>query len=743
MRSEFNRFFLYAFMAIFLSACGSASVSVDNPVDGNVYTEIPAIELSFTKGIPDPFEVSLNGQDITSQFALTETGGSASAASIESFIVSGDNLLKVLQPELDTVTFNYDNVGPAVHVTNVVDGVTLVVTGYATDASGVVSVSANGSAITLDADNKFTANIAAADYIDFVAEDTVGYISSSNYADDSVVMEDSMAVRINSNGLDFLISEITTLLEGEAIGDMIPSGSLYNLDVFVAEFDIYVDGASLGGADVDLVVTGAGGNFNLLGDFTNINADFRVKIDWPWPIPNSTISGSGTIDRARFDGDVGVSANNGVVSVNLANLDLDLDKIRTDISSFPDWLLTPFYELFEGLFGNLFGGLIEDLVPDLIAGFLDTFLADLEITLGDSTIKPLVLAQSVTSPNAGVDIVLDSHITAVTTTGPKNIGSAFGSDAAIPAPTTTTPGGLEKDIGVIVSENTLNQALTAVTEAGLLNLSIGAQELPEIGGIDPDAGNIRINITPTSAPSIDLVSDLAAGLGKLTWNDFALEIESYDDTTGEWTLYVGVIMNVGVTADLGITDDNAIAFEVVGLPSVEVLDIDLGSFILSANVVNDLIEEYFPVVLPGILNSIAAIPLPSFGGYGLNLGDLWIADVNANFVALAGDLVTDAARAEATASRTFASVGGVQATGMFGLGTAVSSGDVVTIDVSGSEDGMAYRYSVDGAPFGLWKNRTEVNLYGLRAGDHEVTVCSRNAMMVVDTDCDVVTFTTE
>jgi len=59
MRSEFNRFFIYGFMAIFLSACGAATVSVDNPVDGNVYTEIPAIELSFTKGIPDPFEVSV------------------------------------------------------------------------------------------------------------------------------------------------------------------------------------------------------------------------------------------------------------------------------------------------------------------------------------------------------------------------------------------------------------------------------------------------------------------------------------------------------------------------------------------------------------------------------------------------------------------------------------------------------------------------------------------------------------
>ena len=598
MRPEFNRFFLYAFMAFLLSACGGANVSVDNPVDGNVYTEIPAIELSFTKGIPDPFEVSLNGQDITAQFTLSETGGTASAASIESFIVSGDNLLKVIQPELDTVSFNYDNVGPAVHVTSVVDGATLVVTGYASDASGIVSLSANGSAITLDADNNFTANIAAADYIDFVAEDSVGYISTSRYADDSVVMEDSMAVRVNSNGLDFLISEITTLLEGEAIGDMIPGGSLYNLDVFVAEFDIYVDGASLGSSDVDLAVTGSGGNFNLIGDFNNIEADFRVKIDWPWPIPNSNLSGVGTIDRAQFDGDVGVSANNGVVSVSLSNLDLDLDRIRTDISSFPDFLLTPFYELFEGLFGNLFGGLIEDLVPDLIAGFLDTFLADLEIDLGDSTIKPLILAQSITSPSAGVDIVLDSHITAVTTTGPKTIGSAFGSDAAIPAPTTTTPGGDEKDIGVIVSENTLNQALTAVTEAGLLNLSIGAQELPEIGGIDPDAGNIRFNFTPTSAPSIDLVSDLSAGLGRLTWNDFALEIESYNDTTGEWSLFVGVILNIGVTADLGITDDNAIAFEVVGLPSIEILDIDLTTFVLSANVANDLIKEYFPIVLP-------------------------------------------------------------------------------------------------------------------------------------------------
>ena len=125
-----------------------------------------------------------------------------------------------------------------------------------------------------------------------------------------------------------------------------------------------------------------------------------------------------------------------------------------------------------------------------------------------------------------------------------------------------------------------------------------------------------------------------------------------------------------------------------------------------------------------------------------HIGDLWVADSGANFVGPAGNLIRAEAKAAATASRTYASVGDVQAKGIFGLGASSVSGDVVTISVSGSEDGMAYRYSVNGAPFGLWKNRTEINLYGLRAGDHEVTVCSRNAMMVVDTDCDVVNVTT-
>ena len=220
MRSDISRFLMFAFMALFLTAC--KSVTVDNPVNGEVYTDIPDIQLSFPSGRPDPFEVSLNGQDITSVFSVTDAGASATAASIESYILSGENLLKVVKPDTSVVSFIYDISGPVVHVTSVTDGATLTVVGYAEDPSGVASLTANGSAVTLADDNSFTASITAASYIEFVAQDSLGFTSTQRYADESVVMEEAMALRINRNGLDFMVAEIETLLEGDDLNALIP-----------------------------------------------------------------------------------------------------------------------------------------------------------------------------------------------------------------------------------------------------------------------------------------------------------------------------------------------------------------------------------------------------------------------------------------------------------------------------------------------------------------------------------------
>ncbi|OUS26280.1 hypothetical protein A9Q99_18795 [Gammaproteobacteria bacterium 45_16_T64] len=741
MRSDISRLFMFAFLALFLTAC--KSVTVDNPVDGEIYTEVPDIQLSFPSGRPDPFEVSLNGADITAAFTVTDSGATAAAASISGSMVSGANSLKVVKPDTSVVTFTYDISGPVVHVTSVTDGATLVVVGYVEDPSGVASLSANGSVIVLDESNGFTANIAAANFIEFVAEDSLGYVSTQKYADESIVMEEAVAVRINRNGLDFMVTEVEEILEGEGLAALLPTDPILEQNFIVASAKVYALDATLGSADVAMNVTGSGGNFDMSGNFNDIWARYTINIDWPWPLPDSNIDGTLTLDSAAFTGDVNVDANNGEVIVAVNNLNLNLDAIRTDIENFPDWLLTPFYEIFEWLFEWILEGMLESLVPELVGGFLDTFTSDLELDLGGSIIKPAISPESFNSPNNGIDITLDSHIYALTSNGPKNVGSAFGSDATLPTPTSTTPAGDEKDVGMILSENAINQALMAATEAGVLSLSLGAADIPELGEVDTTAGNVRMRLIPTAAPTIDLVGELDAGLGTLAFNDFYIAFDSYNETTQEWSLFVGATMDVGATADLGITDNNSIALDLVGLPTINIRDIDDASTIaLSEALVNALLEEFMPIVLPVVLNSVGAIPLPSFAGYSFNVGDLWVADAQANFVALAGDLVKAEATAAATASRTFARVDGVQAKGIFGLGAAAVDSDVVTIDVAGSEDRMAYRYSVDGAPFGLWKNRTEINLYGLRAGEHEVTVCSRNAMMVVDGDCDTVNFTT-
>lgn len=738
MRLNYSRLFFTALLAIFLSAC--KTVTIEQPEEGAVLSSAPDIVLSFPKGAPDVLTVTLNGEDISSQFSTSDSGATATGANINSFLVDGENLLKVVKPNTPLRKFFFDKSGPKVHITSVSGNLTI--SGYAEDPSGVASVSANGTSISLGANNTFTVNIANANYVDFVATDNLGYTRTERYARPNVSMSNALGMRINRDGLDFLEAEIEALLVSDDFGDLVVGfNPIADDSILGSGYKIFANDATLDAASLALNVTGSNGNFGLSGSFHDIWADVSVEID-PLIGWDFTIDGDITLSRADFSATATIGASNGALTVDVNVSSLNLDRIRTDINNFPDWLLTPFLEAFEWLFEIILKGQIETIAEEKIIEFVDTFPGSLVLEINGGSMTPDISPESVTSPSNGVNVQLGAHLFAVSTHGPDQVGSRFVGTGALPTPTTTPPGGTEKNVGVVVSEDMINQALAAATEAGILNFTLSASDIPDLGGIDQGASDVRLRLVPVSSPVIDLVSSDAEGLGTLEFNDFYLAFEALPAGQSQWQLLLGTTLDISATADLGVTSENAIAVDVIGVPRINIRDIDdNSSLLLNEAFTQQLINEFTPIALPIILNAVGAIPLPSFEGYGLNVGGLWVFDSAGHFAGVAANLVKVITTASAAAPRTFADVEGGLARTVFA--SSVVEGDVVVIeassdDVSGGD--VSYRYSVDGRPFGLWKTNSQIKLYNQKAGDHSVTVCARSAELVEDPDCAVVAF---
>lgn len=751
MRIDVRRLLLVTLFAMFLSAC--KTVTVTNPVADRVYITAPDVQLSFPKGQPDVLKVTLNDRDITALLAVTSTGASATGTAIAPFLQDGDNFLRVTTPTTPTVKFVYDISGPMVHVTSVTEGSSLSVQGYVEDPSGVKSVTINGTALALGTGNSFSTTIANGSYVTFVSTDTNNKVRTQKFARPSANVTNSLSVRVNRNGLDFITDEVENVLESSALGKLLAGMNPMKHECILGScYDINVNDATLQTADLQLdIKTTADGTLGVSGTMTGIWADYAVVI-YPLIGWTSTIDGEATVDRANFTATAKVSVgSDSKVAVSISNLTLSLGTLSASVGILPSWLVSPFLNAFKGIVEWILAEQLKQIMPAKMAEMVDTFPASLLIDINGNQIKPSILPSSVTTPSNGLNIGLGARLYNVTTNGPKLVGSAWKDMGAAPAATNVSPTGVTKDIGIVLSSNMINQALAAATASGMLNISLTENDLPgiaDMSGVNA-TDNLRVRLIPASAPTLELVK-ATKGLATFRMHDLYLALDATVDATNALKLVMGATIDVEATADLGVTSDNALAIEFVGTPRIKIRSIDKAStLILSAALAQTFMDELTPKVLPVVMGMIGAVPLPSFEGYGISVGEMWVTDTNANYIGIVASMVKASTTASAPApttsayvqNSTVATTSGVKSAG---ASTAVQvSTDVVTVILDGynpSEGNLQYRYSLDGAFFSPWKERKNIKLYGLKAGLHTLMVCSRTALLVEDPACTSLSF---
>jgi hypothetical protein len=752
MRPDMFRLFYTVLLALFLTAC--KTVTVTNPEANKVYTAAPDVQLAFPKGKPDGLKVLMNESDITALLTVSDTGATATGATIASFLVDGDNFLRVASPSTPAVKFFFDKSGPTVHITKVTEGSSLAIQGYVEDPSGVKSVTVNGAALTLGTGNTFSTTVANGNFVTFVSTDNINQVRTQKFARPSVNMANSVSLRINRRGLDFLTAEVQSLLKSAALGRLIAGMNPLKSDSIplIGEYTISVNDARLGDAKLNLVVKSTGdGSFDVSGTITNFWAAyslwFKPYLGWA-----STVNGEVTVDTITFAGSAKAAISAGKVNLSLGTLTLNLGEIKANFGILPSWLVSPFINAFKFIVEWILTEQVKQILPSKLSELLDTFPSTLLVEINGSKIKPEIIPSAISSPGNGINLGLGARLLNVTSTGPRIVGSAFKDMGNAPTATTISPSGVEKDIGVVLTQNVINQALAAVTASGMLSISVTDQDIPGLGNLQGVAANqnVRVRLMPASAPTIELVKS-SNGLGTLRFHDLGIALDGTIDETNMLKLVLGAVIDVEATADLGVAaNGTAMAIEFAGTPRIKVRSVDpAGALNLPPELAQRLLDELTPKVLPVVMGLIGAIPLPSFEGYSLSVGDIWVTDASANYVGVVANLVKVATTASAPAPTTFATVKNSAISSKAGVKSAAASaavdvkGGVVTIALDGynpSEGSLQYRYSVDGAPFSPWKERNTLRLFGLSEGLHTVQICSRTALLVEDPSCTTVSF---
>jgi hypothetical protein len=173
---------------------------------------------------------------------------------------------------------------------------------------------------------------------------------------------------------------------------------------------------------------------------------------------------------------------------------------------------------------------------------------------------------------------------------------------------------------------------------------------------------------------------------------------------------------------------------------------------------NRLVDRFMPIILPEITDRLKAVPLPRIAGHSIHPRDFWITGSGKNNLALAGNLVRLADSAAAPAPRTMLAFSG-STQQMLRIGAEAKAGEDTTAEpelqisngnvlvrVSGqnpTSEPLEYRFRVDGGPWSVWKQRSQIPLQNLLGGTHRVDVCARTVMMKQEQGCPFVEFTTE
>ena len=747
-------------IALVLVVAACAKVDIQSPANDSVANTKPTdFVVTFSQGTPGQVDLYLNAVKVTEHFEVTDSGATASGTDLDEFIVSGRNIFRVTtEIQNKQVTFYYDTEGPEIHILTA-DRDAGTVSGYLDDPAGVVSVTLDGAPVELDDALGFETTFdGGLDLNTFVAEDTFGHVSDTTFAKNTYTTDTVMSARLNNAGFEFL----TTVLENEIekidflevvspITDKIEIPLLASLEV---------TSVKVGRPTINLIVR----DDEILDVHVNI-PNFNTEFHFTFFRLFDSLSRTISVDNVLVDTNLTLDIVSSDLALDAENTAIALDGVSIEfipglsiLNNILSGVLSGFIDFILLIFGSLFDGVIDKVASD----FIKEIPIVLEFDIAGSILKANVTPSYLDTFSNGLTVDMEGSVTAPEPdpTVISTLGYVY-EDGPAPTIPVQTPSGEDFDFGVAISSNFINQALLAAHESGLTTLQIRPDNTP---GADPEGVSviqseeddiqqtdvIGMNLVPASAPYLLFDGDDTNAMGTLVWDDVTLE---FDLKRAEWEDYQNIFsarFNLEMPFELDAED----GFLVIGLEQVPEIFItessNTGAIQLTPAFINGILKYFLPVVMPVIADQLKAVPLPRVAGYSILPRDFWVTGTGNNTLSLGGSMIsieeTESAE-EPTTILTSGAQSSAASSNEVNSSAVTSANGEVTIAVDGvnpnATDGiLESRYRVDNGPWSIWKPRDEIVLSNLLGGDHIVEVCSRTALLKIETGCPSVSFTT-
>lgn len=581
--------FFVILLAVSLASCKNKDYDIVLPIKNATFVgQLP--EQFLIRYDVEPTKIMLNGIRVEQYFTFGDGVATVSGEVLEGFLIQGSNNISVDAHRFGPRRYFYfDDQGPRIVVTHISDDKPPVIQGELIDPSGAYGLTVNGSLATVARDGSFEVMVDPASMYEIVTEDRYAQVSTLHYAHRATIVPDIVKLQITQSGVDDLIPFAQELIEEQDLAALlgvanantlfdeaarislpkvviIPrvcvpvigctpevalgpvsfniisvKGTLTTLQFQELEIDqldlnsgddwegLSLD-ATLRGVDLGLRfetdVLGLSGVVKDLLEALGVGDDLGFLA--------GTFGGDISVSRLRLASDVGLSATDGDVNLNVVSIkaiglgDADSDfvvdfQLPAAISNFGYGLVGKVVELIENgisaardLIVDL---LLGKLVPLIVNLVLDPLVNELQVRLGMTLNNGAVLTTFVGvsdvhvvdnnkltmslngrvgaesaemnggepgSIDIGLDlgfpevVELDDHLLPDLLGIPEGLGVAPGivpnalgfrySLTDVPDPESFVAPSTE--LGVSVSSNLINQALLAIFEAGVLSPSI-------------------------------------------------------------------------------------------------------------------------------------------------------------------------------------------------------------------------------------------------------------------------------
>ncbi len=612
-----------------------------------------------------------HGNRVPAPWTLSTTGGltTISGANV-TFFEEGEYRVRV---DVDDTTL-YDEIGPLLidstgpkieldtpsrgdwH-----EGDAGLVAGTVTDDwSAIASLDVNGDAVTVASDGTFEHNVTYDFGVNVV--ETTAIDSDGNGATDTRAVlagdflpyggrvDEGLVVRLHegAGGLGTLevlgeglinSTDLTALIPNPVVDQS--SQSCVTIPFIGRQcitwyrVRLTVSSPSFGGADLSIDPTSAG----------ILDTAFRVDdiyLGWNASLTLLGIgsSASGSITANYILADMGLQpyVSSNTLGVNIASVNVSTNGFYFDMNGALYDVLS-FFGLdgvISGLIAGYLEGAIEDVVRDEIPAVLADTLGTLEIgfdlPFGDNTYFIDALPHAVNVDDLGLDLSLETIVTADTwTSAYTGLGSlyyGYGTPVWTGAPGTV--------IGL--SDDFLNQLFYALWGGGLLDMEMSGSAL----GLDPSSLEILFPglteltiVTEALLPPV-VVPDASGSFPQLQIGDLRLTLLNGDAATGTELIDVYVT----IFADLDLSGSSATSLSAtLGTPDLyfDVVYPDATS--IGAADTEALLEELVPLLLPTLTEALADVPIPEIQGFSITGVSVATAGPEKGYTTLGGNLV--------------------------------------------------------------------------------------------------------